>query len=115
MYSYLATASESRYGSTVKPPSKLVAALFVFNLLIILQVVTYDKARAHATPLAATKFLLRTSGNDTELLAIFELHHDFSFRGSLELFDFEVLDELFVFRQLPGYITQVFNRKLLIC
>src|ERR1700743_1332113 len=114
MYPNLTSAPQCWQNRTVKPTAKLVAAFFVFYLFIIFEVVAHDKSWAHASPFPTSHLLSATTCQDTELVPILELDNNLCLGVSGETFNFEVTDQLLIFRQLSGDVAQVFNRKLFV-
>src|ERR1700756_4130679 len=92
VYSSLATASQCRQHCSIEPASELVTPFFFFNLFVILKVIADNKTWSHAPPFTATHFLAGASGEDSELVSVFELGNDFCLGVGDEAFDFEVID-----------------------
>jgi hypothetical protein len=81
-------------------------------LFIILNIVKYDKAWAASVPLATTYLLLSTARDDTELIPIDALDDDISFLTNLEFFNFELSNDVVVFAELIGNVSQMLDRHI---
>jgi len=96
------------------PPAELIPALFVLDLLIILQVIANDKPRAFPPPLPAAHLLSATASEQPELMPVCHLNHNFSLAINHEPFDVELCDQFLILDQLPGDITQVLDREFFV-
>jgi hypothetical protein len=109
MASNLATIAKALLASTKEPSAELCSAVSRLHLLIIFNIVKYDKAWSFATPLTATNLLLGPSGNKTKLMPVVALDDDVSFLVRDETFNFKVPDDIFVLSEFVGDIAQVFD------
>src|ERR1700679_4194143 len=65
-----ATVSKSLLDGSKEPSTELCSTILVLHLLIIFQIVTYDKARPTASPLSTSDFLLRAARKNTKLVPV---------------------------------------------
>jgi hypothetical protein len=96
-----------------EPAAELPTAVSRLHLLIILNVVKYDKAWAATVPLPTTYLLFSATGDDPEQIPIDAGHDNISFLTSDEFFDFKVSADIFVFSEFICYVSQVLNSHIL--
>ena len=114
MNSNLAAPAQSGHSSPVKPFTKLLTSLFVFNLFIVFEVIAHNETWPHASPLPPSKFLTTSPSKYPELMTISEFNDDFSFAACNESFDSEVGDEFFILGKFSGDVAQVLNGEFFV-
>jgi hypothetical protein len=108
------SAAHCRQKGTVEPPSEFDSAVNVFDLLVIFQIVTDDKAGSFALPFTTAHLLSTPSGNDATLVTVSKVDDNVGFCLRLQTSDIEVLDDVFIFRYLPRDVAQVLNRHFFV-
>ena len=113
MYADSSSPAKALFTSSKKPSGELLATILRLDLLIVFKIIADNKSRSLSPPLTTTYLLLRTAGEDSELMAISALHDNIGFLILDESLYVKMPNERLILPQLISNIPQMLYRHFL--